>query len=112
MSASRVLLRTALLGIVLIVTIPLSQAAPDDPIRISEIRIDHTGEDLEEYFELAGPPGASLNGRTYVVIGDSSGGSGCIEASIDLDGYSISASGYLVVAESTFTLSSADHVHN
>ena len=112
MSASRGLLRTALLAIVLAVTIPLSQAAPDDPVRISEIRIDHTGEDLQEYFELAGPPGSSLNGLTYVVIGDSSGGSGCIEASIDLDGYSIPASGYFVVAEDTFTLGTADHVHN
>ena len=82
------------LGAVLLITLaalatPLAQARPDSSFRISEIRIDHPGTDVDEYFELAGTPGESLAGLTYIVIGDSSGGSGCIEASIDLTGYLI-----------------------
>ena len=40
-------------------------------IFINEIRIDPPGSDTEnEYFELTGTPGASLNTLTYIVIGD------------------------------------------
>lgn len=81
-------------------------------IRINEIRIDQFGDDNDEYFELLGPPNASLDGLTYIVIGDSSAGglSGVIEAIVDLTGSSISASGFFVAAESTFTLSTPDLV--
>ena len=40
---------------------------------INEIRIDQSGGDDDEYFELIGMPGASLDGFTYLVIGDGSG---------------------------------------
>ena len=54
---------------------------------ISEIRIDQSGADTDEYFELAGTPGASLDGLTYLVIGDGSGGSGVIDPDFQqLDG--------------------------
>ena len=46
---------------------------------LSEIRIDQPSTDSDEYFELAGTPGASLSGLTYLVIGDGSGGSGLSE---------------------------------
>lgn len=73
-------------------------------IRINEIRIDQPGADNDEYFELKGPPGASLDGLTYLVIGDGTGGSGVIEAVVNLTGNSINSSGYFLVTESTFTL--------
>ncbi|MDH3944105.1 MAG: ExeM/NucH family extracellular endonuclease [Anaerolineae bacterium] len=88
-------------------------AANDCPIvvpevSISEIRIDQPSSDYDEYFELMGSPGASLDGMTYIVIGDGTGGSGVIEHVLDLTGSSIPGSGYFVAAESSFSLGTAD----
>ena len=82
----------------------------DDP-RINEVRIDQPGSDNDEYFEIAGPPGFSLDGYGYVVIGDGSGVGigGGVDAAISLDGYVIPADGYLLVAESSFSLATADY---
>ncbi|MFO0829704.1 MAG: hypothetical protein U0572_16305 [Phycisphaerales bacterium] len=79
-------------------------ASTIEPLRISEIRIDQAGTDNDEYFELSGTPGTSLNGYTYIVIGDGTGGSGVIEAVISLNGFSIPSDGYFLVTEPTFTL--------
>lgn len=79
-------------------------------ITINEIRTDQTGADNDEYFELAGPAGASLNDLTYLVIGDGTGVSGIIEAIVPLSGSSIPADGFFLVTESTFTLGAADLV--
>lgn len=76
--------------------------------QISEIRIDQPGNDNDEYFELAGAPGTALDGLTYLVIGDGTGGSGVIEAVVGLGGQSLDAGGFFVAAESTFTLGTAD----
>ncbi|MBI1853612.1 MAG: immunoglobulin domain-containing protein [Planctomycetes bacterium] len=75
-------------------------------VTINEIRIDQTGTDNDEYFELAGTPGASLNGMTYIVLGDGGGGNNCgvIETVVSLNGLSIPADGYFLCVESTFTL--------
>ncbi|MCB9864428.1 MAG: lamin tail domain-containing protein, partial [Phycisphaerales bacterium] len=67
---------------------------------INEIRIDQPGTDNDEYFELKGTPGLSLDGLTYIVIGDA--GSGTIEAVVPLDGHQIQADGLFLVAEGTF----------
>ncbi len=79
-------------------------------VLINEIRIDQPSTDNDEYFELIGPPGASLDGLTYLVIGDGTGGSGVIEEVTNLTGNTIPASGFFVVAESTFSLGTADLV--
>jgi hypothetical protein len=81
-------------------------------VRISEIRIDMPGADTNEYFELQGPPGTSLNGYTYIVLGDSNNALdvGVIECVVSLDGVVIPASGYLLVAEPTFNLATPDVV--
>jgi len=71
------------------------------------------GEDTDEFFELAGPPGFDLTGLTYLVLGDDSGGSGSIESVTDLDGVAIPTSGYLLVAKkSTFILATPDLISN
>ncbi|MEX0864144.1 MAG: ExeM/NucH family extracellular endonuclease [Acidimicrobiia bacterium] len=88
--------------------VPTSALAAGDGITINEIRIDQGGADNDEYFELSGPAGASLDGYTYLVIGDGTGGSGVIEAVVLLTGHSIAADGLFVAAESTFTLATAD----
>ncbi|MCH8963317.1 MAG: lamin tail domain-containing protein [Planctomycetes bacterium] len=72
----------------------------ESAVTINEIRIDQPGSDVDEYFELAGAPGTSLDGMTYLVIGDSSGGgSGVIDFAVDLTGNSIGSSGFFVAAE-------------
>lgn len=86
-----------------------SGGTPQDP-QLSEIRIDQPGTDNDEYLELSGAAGTSLDGLTLLVIGDGSGGSGVIENVVSLTGHTIGASGYFVVAESTFTLGTADLV--
>jgi predicted extracellular nuclease len=79
---------------------------------ISEVRIDQPSTDNDEYFELIDAPGASLDGLTYLVIGDGTGGSGVIEAVIDLSGQVVPPGGYFVAAEGTFSLGSADLTAN
>jgi predicted extracellular nuclease len=69
------------------------------PVSISEIRIDQPSTDTDEYFELVGTSGESLDGLTYLVIGDGGGGSGVIEEVTDLTGYSIPVDGHFLVSE-------------
>ena len=72
-------------------------------LRISEIRIDQPGSDSDEYFELQGPVGTNLEGISYIVIGDGSGGAGSVEAVVNLTGV-IDDTGYFLVAEDSFTI--------
>lgn len=85
---------------------------PPAPPTLSEIRIDQPGSDNDEYVELAGTAGTSLDPLTYVVLGDGAAdqGSGVVEAAVDLTSQSIGSSGFFTVAESTFTLGTADLV--
>lgn len=75
-------------------------------IRINEIRIDESGSaDPNEYFEIVGPPGASLAGYTFITIGDSTAlNSGVIEVVVDLGSLVIPSDAHLLVAESTMAL--------
>ncbi len=77
-------------------------------LMISEIRIDQLGSDDDEFFEIHGVPGASLDGYTYIVIGNGAGGDGVIENVTDLTGSVIPASGYFVAAMPGFSLGTAD----
>jgi len=80
-------------------------------VKLNEIRVDQTGTDNDEYFELAGPPGESLDGLSIVVLGDGTNSiSGNVEAVVGLTGHSIGVKGFFVVAESTFTLGTPDLV--
>lgn len=62
---------------------------------LNEIRVDHSGADVDEYVEIAGTPGSSLAGVTLLVIGDtgSVGTCGIVETVIDLSAFSIQADG-------------------
>ena len=73
-------------------------------IEINEIRIDQPSTDFDEYFELVGDPGESLDGLSYVVIGDGAGGSGVVETLIPLDGLVIPDDGFFLAGESSFSL--------
>ncbi len=72
---------------------------------INEIRIDQTGSDHDEFFELAGQANQSLEGVSYLVLGDSnSDNSGIIESATDLSGLSLDQQGLFLAAESSYTL--------
>lgn len=69
-------------------------------VRLNEIWINQVGTDTDEFFELTGDAGESLDGYTLVCIGDTT--SGRIEAVVDLTGSTIPADGYFLCTESTF----------
>ncbi|MEE9294419.1 MAG: DUF4215 domain-containing protein [Phycisphaerae bacterium] len=79
-------------------------------VTINEIRIDQSGDDDDEYFELKSPSASTaLTGLHYIVIGDSFlGASGVIEAIVDLGSQSTDATGFFVAAEDTFDLGTQD----
>lgn len=79
--------------LVLVFLVPSALAAE---VRISEIRTDHPGRDTEEFFELSGPAGMSLDSLTYLVIGDGEGGSGVVESVTRLDGQALGDQGYFL----------------
>jgi predicted extracellular nuclease len=89
--------------------IPVTVLAAGPGVTINEIRIDQPGgDDPDEYFELTGAAGESLDDLTYLVIGDGAAGSGVIESVSALIGQSLDANGFFVAAEATFTLGTAD----
>ncbi len=85
-------------------------------IRINEIRVDQeqngvsrTTADPDEYFELSGTPGESLDGLWYVVIGDGDVPGlgkvgGTVEVAISLNGREIPDDGYFLGVENGFDL--------
>ena len=70
---------------------------------INEIRIDQPSTDNDEYFELAGTPGESLDGLWFLSVGDGTGGSGVIETAVDLTGYVIQPDGVFAMGETSFS---------
>jgi hypothetical protein len=87
---------------VLALAVPLVAGA----VVINEIRIDQIGTDNDEYFELFGTGGESLDGVSYLVIGDFP--TGVIEHATDLTGNAVQPTGYFLAAEATFSLGVAD----
>jgi hypothetical protein len=83
---------------------PGVDCGPVPDVQINEIRIDQPSGDNDEYFELVGEPGTSLDGLTYFVIGDGLGGDGTIEAVIPLTGSAIPDDGHFFAAEDDDTL--------
>ena len=76
-------------------------AMPVGAVVINEIRVDQTGTDTDEYFELSGTPGQSLTGLHYIVIGDDATGTGVIESVLSLGAFVIQPDGYLAVHKAT-----------
>ena len=82
---------------------------------INEIRVDEPGAtDSNEYFELKGTPGESLDGVWYLVVGEHSSfnnpngennpdkGGGVVEFAIDLTGLTIPDDGHFLVTTASF----------
>jgi hypothetical protein len=82
-------------------------------LSFNEIRADEpSNTDPNEYIEIKGVPGTSLNGVSIVVVGDGLSLNGNIEAIISLNGVSIPKDGICLIAESTFTLATPDAVRS
>lgn len=83
-------------------------AVPAFGLVINEIRIDQPDfPDDEEYVELKGTPGESLDGVWFLYIGDHSGdgdfaGSGVVELALDLTGFSIGDDGLFLMIGPNF----------
>lgn len=77
---------------------------PSYDAQLSEVRIAQPGADTDEYFELAGS--GSLAGLSYVVLSNT----GTVQHITDLSSLSISASGFLLAAEASFSLGAPDLV--
>ncbi len=81
---------------------------PDD-VLFNETRLNQPGSDDDEYVEIVGDAGTSLDGLTLIVIGDgSSTGFGVVEEVVLLDGLAITASGRFLIGEPTLTLATPD----
>ncbi len=79
---------------------------------INEIRVQQTGIDTQIYAEIKGVAGTDLSTYTLIVIGNDDfatppAQNGYIESAIQLSGL-IPASGYYVVAEPSYTLTTPD----
>lgn len=95
-SLSRIVPLLVFIPLVLLALSPVEAEA----FRLNEIRIDNVGGVDEEYFEIEGPPFASLNGISLIVVGDGTGpGDGAIECIIDLNGFNMPADGVFLVAD-------------
>jgi hypothetical protein len=82
---------------------------------LNEIRTQQTGIDTQIYAEIAGTSSASLNGLSLLVIGGDDnalppGQNGYIESVISLDGKAVPASGFFVMAEPSYTLTTPNLV--
>ena len=91
-------------------------------VKISEARNAQKGVDTDEYVELSGPPGASLDGIWFVVIGDEvqSGNNatlgvpssqGRFQVAINLTGHSLNPNGTFLIGRSTLSLATPDLVN-
>ena len=68
------IMKSLSIAVLLVLLISVFPGALSGQVVINEVRIDQSGSDADEYFELAGPAGQSLTGLSYIVLGDSSAG--------------------------------------
>ena len=86
-------------------------AGPAPDVRLSELRTKQEGRYEDDFFEVSGAAGSSLDGVSLVVLGRSgTDTNGVIEGAVNLSGFEIPASGFFVVAEETFRIGKADKV--
>ncbi|MEM7677807.1 MAG: hypothetical protein AAF449_17555, partial [Myxococcota bacterium] len=77
------------------------------PFTINELRNGQPGPDNDEFFEIAGPANASLNGLAFLIIsGEFAPGS--IDFALDLSGNTIRADGLFAFGASTLTTGTLD----
>ncbi|MEL6184460.1 MAG: hypothetical protein AAFU79_07540, partial [Myxococcota bacterium] len=84
-------------------TIPPGQGQ----VMINELRVNQPGADDDEFFELAGAPGASLDGLTFLIVsGEFSPGN--IEFVLDLTGQALQADGIFAFGDASLDTGTLD----
>lgn len=73
-------------------------AGPATDVRINELDMDQPGTDNDEFIELFGLPGTSLNGLALVFF---TGASNTVYDSYDLDGFNLDENGFFVLGSAT-----------
>ena len=68
-------------------------------LHFNEIFASHTGTDDQEYIELVGTPGMSLDNWMVVVLDGDSFAAGILDRAWDLTGHVVPADGYFVLAD-------------
>ena len=68
-------------------------------LHINEIFASQTGTDDQEYIELVGTPGMSLDGWMVVIIDGDSFAAGILDRAWDLSGHTMPADGYFVMGD-------------
>ncbi len=66
-------------------------------IHFNEIFASHTGTDYDEYIELIGTPGMSLDGWMVVILDGDSYAAGILDRAWDLTGLTVPTDGYFVL---------------
>ena len=98
----------------LIACLALTSSYASAAVFLNELRIDQTGADNDEYVELfsSAPGSDSLDSLTLLVIGDGAGASGIIESVTSFAGIAspFASKPYFLVAETTFSVGTADFV--
>ncbi|MDF1836916.1 MAG: hypothetical protein P1V35_03525, partial [Planctomycetota bacterium] len=79
----------------------LAGAAQAQNIHFNEIYASHSGVDTQEFIELVGTPGMSLNGIVVCVVEGQGGGQGILDRVWDLSGLTMPADGYFVMGNVT-----------
>lgn len=76
-----------------------SGVASAQELHINEIFASHTGTDDQEYIELVGTPGMSLDGWMVVILDGDSFAAGILDRAWDLSGHTMPADGYFVMGD-------------
>jgi len=77
------------------------------PVVINELRLNQPGADDDEFFELAGDPGASLDGLTFLIVSGEFN-PGAIDFALDLTGEVVAADGLFAYGDSTLSTGTLD----
>ncbi|MBL8859579.1 MAG: hypothetical protein JNL28_13815 [Planctomycetes bacterium] len=92
-------LRTILCGASLVVFGAPTWAGIVSSVRLSEIDVHKVGIDTQEFIELQGTPGASLNQHMLLFVDGDSVNAGVLDRAIDLSGFVIPPSGFFVLGD-------------
>ncbi len=97
MQALRLLAGTAFLAVA-------ASAASAQSINLNEVYISELNTDTHEFYELVGPPSASLSGYMLLYVeGDTGTTQGRLKLAQDLSTFSLRPSGYFVIGDTNVT---------
>ena len=90
-------------------TLPVSLVAANgiEP-RLNEVYASHTGTDDQEFIELIGTPGFSLDGHMVLIVEGEGANAGILDRAWDLTTHAIRADGFFVLGDTAVSASNFD----